>query len=309
MRVLAVVAAGAVLLSGAIAAQQAASTSTKAKATKATAKASKSKAKPKAAPEPLEALPQPTEAEPVVQIPLRPSQMPAVPPRINFLNGKLTVVAENTALTDIFHGIRNATGTNIEMVGGPSGERVAAKIGPAAVREVLLSLLQGSRYDYVILGSERDPSRVERVILTPKSAGGGTETAAATPLRQPQPQEDEFYEVPAETPGDRSDDDPEGFVPANIPAQPGEAVPGQPQPGQALPGNPLPGQPGQQDSTISPGDIPSSAPPGQPQPASGQQPKTPEQLLEDLRRLEQERQQQGVQPVPQQETRPKREPR
>src|SRR4029078_5889400 len=143
--------------------------------------------------------PQPTPAQPVV--PLRPSQMPSVPPRVSYQQGQLTVIAENSTLGDIFGAIRTATGIKIETQGGPSGDRVAAKIGPATPKEVLLSLLQGSRYDYVMLGSLTDPEVVDRVILTPKSAGGTQTASAPQPQmapQQPPPEADEENEENAD---------------------------------------------------------------------------------------------------------------
>jgi hypothetical protein len=230
----------------------------------------KTAGKPK--PQPVVAMPapEPTPEQPVI---LRPSQMAAVAPRISYEGGLLTIVASNSTLADIFAGIRNVTGVKIETTGGPSGERVAAKIGPAPLRSVLLSLLQGARYDYVILGSVQDPEKVERVILTPKLAGGtqATTAAASQPLRQPEPSQEVDSADPGDNSGGNTEDDNEGFAPASQPAQPGGQVPadqvGQPQPGQAQPGTTTPNQNGT--------------------------PKTPEQLLEDLKRLEQERQQQN----------------
>jgi hypothetical protein len=219
--------------------------------------------------------PQITESSPEMLVPLRPSQLPAVAPRISFDAGLLTIVAPNSTLADIFAGIRSVTGVRIETVGGPSADRVAAKIGPAPLRNVLMSLLQGSKLDYVILGSVQDPEKIERVILSPRMAGGEATAAANQPLRQsaPEPEVEEIESAdPAET---NFGDENEGFAPAPVPA-----------PG-AAPANPNmpPDQQGQ----------PQLQQPGQPQPGQPATPKTPEQLLEDLKRLEQERQQQNQQ--------------
>jgi hypothetical protein len=236
---------------------------------------SSAKGKTKAAVPISATLPEPTPEQPVI---LRPSQMPAVAPRISYEGGLLTIVASNSTLADIFAGIRNVTGVKIETTGGPSGERVAAKIGPAPLRNVLLSLLQGARYDYIILGSVQDAEKVERVILTPKLAGGTQATTAASsqPLRQPEPDLASESADPEDNSGGATEDENEGFAPAGQPAQPGGQVPadqqGQPQPGQLQPGQ---------------------AQPGTTQPNPNGTPKTPEQLLEDLKRLEQERQQQN----------------
>ena len=221
--------------------------------------------------------PQPTPAQPVV--PLRPSQMPSVPPRVSFQQGQLTVIAENSTLGDIFGAIRNATGIKIETQGGPSGDRVAAKIGPAPAKEVLLSLLQGSRYDYVMLGSLTDPEQVERVILTPKSAGG-TQTASAPapqmPPQQPKPETDEDSnnaenaEEDTGPPPVRGPDRPQ-------PEQPGAAV------------QPAPNTQVQQAQPQYP-----QNPPMNPNPNG--QVKTPEQLLQELRERQQQQQQQQADP-------------
>ncbi len=178
-------------------------------------------------------------------VPLRPSQMPAVPPRVSLENGVLTIVAENSTMADILTQLRAATGIKIETVGGPSGERVAARIGPAPVRDVILSLVQGSGYDFIILGVEGQPDAVERVILTPKTAAGAV--TASAPQRS-SPGYNAVYQAPQPEPTD--DDGNEGFAPAPMP------------------------QPNPSEQNAAPGSGPA---------------KTPEQLLEELRRMEEQR--------------------
>lgn len=207
--------------------------------------------------------------------------MPAVPPRVSYQGGKLTVIAENSTLGDVLNAVHNATGTQIETTGGPASERVAAKIGPGSVREVLLAVLQGSRYDYILMGSANDPDQIDRMILTPKSTGaaGAAATTSARVGSSP---------VGASPKTGATDEDPdeeggEGFA--------------TPKPGQAVPGQPVPnaGQP-----------VPVGVPNAPSPTAPGQTVKTPEQLLEDLRRMEQERrsQQPGVQDPRQRGDRP-----
>lgn len=204
--------------------------------------------------------PEPTiaAAAQVPPTPLRPSQMPAVPPRVSYQNGKLTVVAENSTLGDILTAVHNATGTQIETSGGPAGERVAAKIGPGSVREVLLAVLQGSRYDYILLGSANDPDQIDRMILTPKSAGtAGASAPVGSPVGRAAARSVTIDEDPDEEGN-------EGFA---------TPKPGQPQPGQPTPN----------------GAQPAATPSAQSPTTPSQNVKTPEQLLEDLRRMEQER--------------------
>jgi hypothetical protein len=213
-------------------------------------------------------------------VPLRPSQLPSVPPRVSYQQGQLTVIAENSTLGDIFGAIRTATGIKIETQGGPSGDRVAAKIGPAPAKEVLLSLLQGSRYDYVMLGSLTDPEQVERVILTPKSAGGA-QTAAAP--AQPRPQQQARPDTDQDSDNENADEEDPGPPMLRGPA--GEQQQQQQQQQQQAPQPPPPGAA-----------VP--APNGQTPPAGNPngQVKTPDQLLQELRErqqmLQQQRQQQ-----------------
>jgi hypothetical protein len=265
-----------------------------AKAAKAAKAAASSKQKP--APEPPQ--PQPTPAQPVV--PLRPSQMPSVPPRVSYQGGRLTVVAENSTLADIFTAIRSATGMKIETTGGPSGDRVAAKIGPAAPREVMLSLLQGSRYDYVMLGSMKDPEQLEQVILTPRNAAAANNAPPQQPLRQTPPPPQPGTPEDTETGADEEDN---SFAPVRGPerASPDQQPQEQPQPqpqGQAQPAYPAQQPEGQANQGVQQPEgqlTPGAQPPdvNQQQNQNQNQVKTPEELLQDLRRLQQQRQEQN----------------
>jgi hypothetical protein len=207
---------------------------------------------------PIAQKPAPVPAAPVVaeQLPeappvkLRPSQMPAVAPRVSYQSGILTIVAENSTMADVISQVRAATGIKIETVGGPSGERIAVRIGPAPVRDVLLSLVQGSQYDFIILGVEGQPNAVERMILTPKSGSGAIASAGA---QRPAATGNAVYQA---QPQEISDDEGnEGFAaPTPTPAS------------------------GPGDPNTNPNANPNNG-----------APKTPEQLLEELRRMEEQR--------------------
>lgn len=127
---------------------------------------------------------------PAPPVPLTPEKQPPAPPRISFQNGLLTLESTNSRLSDILNGIR--TKANIQFEGLElAPERVAVKLGPAPADEVLASLLQGSRFDYVILGQPENPHTVERVLLSSKSSGSPGPQAVAVagqpPLNSQQP--------------------------------------------------------------------------------------------------------------------------
>lgn len=127
---------------------------------------------------------------PLPQVPL--DQLPAVPPQVNFQDGRLTIVAQNSTLGDILREVRQRTGASIDVP--PSAtERVVARLGPAPARDVLATLLNGSSFNYVMVGSVADPSSLSSVVLTSRPAGGGAQTVAE--VSQPSP----VYSPPART--------------------------------------------------------------------------------------------------------------
>jgi hypothetical protein len=134
------------------------------------------KAKAHRAALPVAATPEPPAA------PLRPEQMPATPPQVSFHNGLLTITAQNSTLGDILRAVRNQTGAAVDVPGNAT-ERVAGGFGPGPARDVLATLLNGSHFNYLLLGSATNPDALERVILTVKSSNdsGSSTSASATP--------------------------------------------------------------------------------------------------------------------------------
>lgn len=128
--------------------------------------------------------------------PLPPEKQPPAPPKVNFQDGLLTIESTNARLGDILSSVRSKAG--IQFEGMDSGvERVAAKLGPAPADEVLSSLLQGSRFDYVILSHSGDPHNVDRVLLSARGSAPAMNGGAVAPAK-PQPSEEEAEEAATE---------------------------------------------------------------------------------------------------------------
>ncbi|MGH9528785.1 MAG: hypothetical protein ACRD2S_02575 [Terriglobales bacterium] len=113
-------------------------------------------------------------SQPIVQqqvqpAPPLPEQMPATAPQVTFKSGELTIVARNSSLGAILQDVETQTGASIDMPGTPS-DRVVGQFGPGPAREVLASLLNGSHFNYVLLGSPQNPNALERVVLIAKSS-------------------------------------------------------------------------------------------------------------------------------------------
>lgn len=120
-------------------------------------------------------------------LPLTPEQRPAAPPVVSYQNGKLIVIAKNSTLGDVLRAIANKTGAGID-VPESANERVVSQLGPAPARDVIASLLNGSHYNYIVVGTENDPNAVARVVLTTKSDKSDSSmpmAATASPMGRP----------------------------------------------------------------------------------------------------------------------------
>src|SRR5713101_2109213 len=115
------------------------------------------------APEPA---PTPTPPPP----PLTPEQGPSYPPEVSFQRGELTIVARNSTMGDVLTAVKQRTGAAVDMP-AVSSERVVGRFGPGAPRDVMAQLLNGSHYDYVLLGSAADPGELKKVVLIARAGG------------------------------------------------------------------------------------------------------------------------------------------
>jgi hypothetical protein len=102
---------------------------------------------------------------PIQQMPL--DSMAPVAPRVSYENGQLTIVAPNSTLGDILRAVRKQTGAEIDVP--DARERVVTTIGPGPAQDVMSQLLNGSRFNYVLLGSPNDPKALTRVVLVARS--------------------------------------------------------------------------------------------------------------------------------------------
>ena len=160
-------------------------------------------------------VPEPPPAPAPPPPPPTPEQMPAVPPQVRYSQGQLTIVAENSTLADILRAVRTQTGAAVEVPPNAT-ERVVTHLGPGPARDVLAALLNGSHFNYVMLGSAAHPDSVDRLILTSKAVGGPdtpppapvAQTNNEVPLDDPGPQGMDIAEQPVDNPaGDSGSED------------------------------------------------------------------------------------------------------
>lgn len=130
---------------------------------------------------------------PLTPVPL--DQVPAVAPVVKFKDGELSIEAHNSTLADVLKAVHQETGAELEIPPNAT-ERVVADIGPGPARQVLAELLNGTHFNYVMVGSSTDPSAVQSIFLTSKSPSGGAESAAAGPGRPRLPEPPPAITVP-----------------------------------------------------------------------------------------------------------------
>ena len=187
--------------------------------------------------------------KPLTPVPL--DQVPAVAPVVKYKDGELSIEAHNSTLSDVLKAVRQQTGAELEIPPNAT-ERVVADLGPGPARQVLADLLNGTHFNYVMVGSSTDPSAVLSIFLTSKTTSGSVESAA-TGLGRPRiPEPAPAATAPEADPPDADDAE------ANDEQQPAAD------------------QSAEQQNSQNP----------------GQAPKTPEQLLQELQRQQQQQQQQ-----------------
>src|ERR1051325_864784 len=151
--------------------------------------------KPAVQEEPLLVVQQPPTPPP----PSRPYELTPAPPQVTFSGGQLTISAPNSTLADILTAVRSRIGTKVDFPSSAAQERVALQLGPGNPRDVLSQLLHGSPFDYILLGSEQDPTAVMQVTLTRRQpaatavASGGSQNPAPS---QPEPADEDADNEP-----------------------------------------------------------------------------------------------------------------
>jgi hypothetical protein len=221
----------------------------------------------------------PLPSGPLSQLPM--DQIPPTPAKVSFQGGLLTIAAQNSTLGEILRDVRKLTGASIDIPpGSGANERVIVSLGPGAPRDVLARLLNGSSFDYVMLGSDSDPGAVSSVMLMAKPlAPGETQTAA------------NVYQSDSEEKPANNFPHPQAFNPQIVPLRAGSAqrVAGQPASPDADDKDDDADSDDSADDQVQPQPDPNAAN-GQDQPDANQPnagPKTPEQILEMLRRPQQ----------------------
>lgn len=117
------------------------------------------------------------------------SEAPPEPPKptleVAFHNGLLTIDSNRANLSEVLFAVHQRTGAEIAIPAGAEQEQVVVNLGPAPAPEVLSQLLNGSKFNFVILSSPKNPAALDQVILSPRAEAPAQAQTAPPPPPQP----------------------------------------------------------------------------------------------------------------------------
>lgn len=117
---------------------------------------------------------------------------PQPPLQVSYEHGMLSIHSDRATLSEVLYAVQKKTGADIGIPAGAEQERVAADIEPAPAPEVLARLLNGSKFNFLIVSSPTDSTKLERVILSTRTEGN-----FVAPLQQVQNNADTEDDEPA----------------------------------------------------------------------------------------------------------------
>jgi hypothetical protein len=103
---------------------------------------------------------------------IEPVSVPAQTPlQVSYRDGLLGIHSNKATLSEVLYAIQQRTGADISIPAGAEQEKVVAEIEPAPAAEAVARLLNGSRFNFLILNSANDPRQLDRVIISTRTVG------------------------------------------------------------------------------------------------------------------------------------------
>jgi len=97
-------------------------------------------------------------------------QADSTAPIVTYSGGKLEVAGHGARLGQILEAIKELTGITLEVPQGSADNQIFDDVGPAPTRQALMQLLDGTKLNYVMLGSSEDSEHVRELILTARTS-------------------------------------------------------------------------------------------------------------------------------------------
>jgi hypothetical protein len=118
---------------------------------------------------------------------------------VAFQDGMLTINSNKANLSEVLFAVHVKTGAEIAIPAGAEQEQVVGGFGPAPAPEVLAHLLNGSKFNFLILSSSTNPGALDRVILSSRPEGPMPPPSRPQAPLQPEPQDDAVVDVRSKT--------------------------------------------------------------------------------------------------------------
>jgi AMIN domain len=166
------------------------------------------------------------------QAPVVTAEKPSQPPSVTYNRGMLSIEAENSSLAEILNAVHSQIGGMTDFPAAAAHERATVKLGPGPLVKVLASLLQGSPFDYVILGSGQENGGIQ-IVLSEKSSRTEARGESVDPVALAAPRESALANDSAES---------TASIPAVSASQPSDNS-SQPLAGQSIISQPMVSQP------------------------------------------------------------------
>jgi len=91
---------------------------------------------------------------------------------VTYRNGLLGITANRATLSEVLSAVQQRTGAEISIAAGAGQEQVVADLAPGPAPEILARLLNGSKFNFLILSAADNPQQLDRVILSTRPDGG-----------------------------------------------------------------------------------------------------------------------------------------
>jgi hypothetical protein len=116
---------------------------------------------------------------------------------VSFRDGQLGIRAHKVTLSQVLFAVQQRTGAEVSISAGAEQETVTVDLAPGPAPEVLARLLNGSKFNFLILSAANDPRQLDRVILSPRTEGAIMPLSPSTP----EPSADVAQDDPSPQPG------------------------------------------------------------------------------------------------------------
>ena len=108
--------------------------------------------------------------------------------RVTYRGGQLTIDARNVTLAQVLKAVAEKIGATIDLPPGTGLEPIVDHAGPGNPNEVLTELLNGSRFNFILVSSPQHPEKLAQVLLSLRPADEEAASVSQTPTQSaPEP--------------------------------------------------------------------------------------------------------------------------